>query len=174
MEPTVLGCGRRYFGGLEQRLPRVFVLHAVEPLKRLVFGRSELPQIECPPLARQNLMNEHDLDHVDKLDVLVLHIIDAVLESGQLRKFTLGQALLFLGGEPHGDSRSEFGGRRPVGVARLGGIETPRLPPLHGFCKGVVKPGDVMHLPTMAPSHSACWTLMIFGFTQKVCSHRPK
>ena len=57
VEPTVLVCGRRNFEGLEQRLPRVFVLHAVEPLKRLVFGWDELPQIECPPLARQNPAN---------------------------------------------------------------------------------------------------------------------
>ena len=39
VEPTVLGYERRYFGGLEQHLPLVFVLHAVEPLERLVFGR---------------------------------------------------------------------------------------------------------------------------------------
>ena len=87
MEPTVLGYERRYFGGLEQHLPRVFVLHAIEPLERLVFGQDELPQIECPPLARQNPANEHDLDHVNKLDVLVLHALDAVDESGQLRRF---------------------------------------------------------------------------------------
>ena len=97
VEPTVLGCGRRYFRGLEQRRPRVFVLHAVEPLERLVFGRDELPQIECPPLAWQNPANEHDLDHVDKLDVLVLHALDAVLESSQLCRFAPGQALLFPG-----------------------------------------------------------------------------
>ena len=95
VEPTVLGCGRRCFEGLEQRLPCVFMCHAVEPLKSLVFGRDKLPQIECPPLARQNLANEHDLDHVDKLDVLVLHALDAVFESGQLCRFSLGQALLF-------------------------------------------------------------------------------
>ena len=81
MEPTVLGYERRYFGGLEQHLPRVFVLHAIEPLERLVFGWNELPQIKCPPLARQNPANEHDLDHVDKLDVLVLNALDAVYES---------------------------------------------------------------------------------------------
>ena len=52
VEPAVLGYERRYFGGLEQRLPRVLVLQAIEPLERLVFGRDELPQIECPPLAR--------------------------------------------------------------------------------------------------------------------------
>ena len=87
MKPTVLGYGRRYLEGLEQRLPRVFVLHAVEPLKRLVFGRDELPQIDCPPLARQNPANEHDLDHVDKLDVLVLHAFDTGDESDQLCRF---------------------------------------------------------------------------------------
>ena len=102
MEPTVLGCGRRYFGGLDQRLPRAFVLHIVEPLKHLVFGRDELPQIECPPLARQNSANEHDLDHIDKLDVIVLHALDAVLESGQLFRFAPGQALLFPRGETMG------------------------------------------------------------------------
>ena len=90
MKSTVLGCGRRYFGGLEQRLPCVFMRHAVEPPKRLVFGRDELPQIKCPPLARKNPANEHDLDHIDKLDVLVLHALDAGLESGQLRRFAPG------------------------------------------------------------------------------------
>ena len=88
VEPTVLGYERRYFGGLEQRLPRVLVLHAVEPMERPEFGRDELPRIECPPLARQNPANEHDLDHVDKLDVLVLHALDAVYESGQLYRFS--------------------------------------------------------------------------------------
>ena len=87
VEPAVLGYERRYLGGLEQRLPCVLMLHAVEPLKRLVFGQDELPQIECPSLARQNPANEHDLDHVDKLDVLVPHALDAVYESGQLCRF---------------------------------------------------------------------------------------
>ena len=87
MEPTVLGYVRRYFGGIEQRLPCVFVLHAVEPLKHPVFDRDERAQIEYPPLARQNPANEHDLDHVDKLDVLVFHALDAVYESGQLCRF---------------------------------------------------------------------------------------
>ena len=87
MEPTVLGYERRYFSGLEQGLPRVLVLHAIEPLERPVFGRDELSQIECPPSARQNPVNKHELDHIDKLDVLVLHALDAVDESGQLCRF---------------------------------------------------------------------------------------
>ena len=82
MEPTVLGYERRYFGGLEQRLPRVLVLHAIEPTQRLVLFWIELPQIECPLLAWENPATEHDLDHIDKIDVLVLHALDAVDESG--------------------------------------------------------------------------------------------
>ena len=52
MEPAVLGYERRYLGVLEQRLPCVLMLHAVEPLERPVFGQDEFPQIECPPLAQ--------------------------------------------------------------------------------------------------------------------------
>ena len=83
MEPTVLGYERRYFGGLEQRLPRVFVLHAVELLKHLVFGQDKVPQIKCPSLAWKDPADKHDLDHVDKLDVLVHHALDTLLERSQ-------------------------------------------------------------------------------------------
>ena len=79
MKFAVLGGGRRYFGGLEQSLPCALVRHAVELLKRLVFGRDELPQVKYPSLAWKNPADKHDLDHVDKLDFLVLHILDAVL-----------------------------------------------------------------------------------------------
>ena len=146
VKSAILGYGRRYFRGLEQRLPGVLVRHAVELLKRLVFGRDELPQIKCPSLARKNPADKDDLDHVDMLDFLVLHILDAVLEPGQLCRFAPGQILLFLGGEPHGGSGSEFGGHRPVGATRLGDVEPPQLPPLHSFRKGSVKLGDVGHL----------------------------
>ena len=56
----------------------------------MVFGRVELPHIECPSLTREDPAEEHDPDHVDKLDFLAYHILDAVLESGQLRWLTLG------------------------------------------------------------------------------------
>ena len=84
VEPAVLGYERRYFSGLEQRLPRVLVLHAIEPLERPVFGWDKLPQIDRPPLAGQDPVNEHDLDHVDELDFITYHISYTVLESGQL------------------------------------------------------------------------------------------
>ena len=152
MKPAVLGCGRRYFGGLEQHLPGTFVRHVVELPECLVFNQDELPQIDRPPLAGQDPANEHDLDHVDKLDVLVLHAFDACLESGQLRGIALVQVVLLPGGEPHGGSGSELGGRCPVGAARLGDVEQPRLPSFYGLCKGAVEPCDVRHFARHGPS----------------------
>ena len=88
-------------------------------------GAGPLPHIKSPSLARENPANEHDLDHIDELDLLVPHTSDAGLESGQLRGFTLGQALLLPRSEPRGDSGSEFGGHHPIGIARLGDVEPP-------------------------------------------------
>ena len=85
-------------------------------------------------------------DHIDKLDFSARHVLDAGLESGQLYRRTPGQALLFPGGEPRGDSGSKFGGRHPVGVAQLGDVEPPRLPPLYGLHIGAFKLGDIRHL----------------------------
>ena len=48
--------------------------------------------------------------------------------------------------ETYQDSGSKLGGRRPVGVARLGDVEPPRLPPLHRLHKGAFEPGDIGHL----------------------------
>ena len=62
-----------------------------------------------PVFDRENPADEHDLDHVDKLDLLVPHTFDAGLESGQLHRFAPGQALLFPRGEPHGNSGSDYG-----------------------------------------------------------------
>ena len=118
----------------------------IELSQRLVLGRVELPQIECPSLTWVDPAEEHDLDHVDELDFLARNVPDTGLESGQLYRGTPGQALLFPGGEPCGDSGSEFGGRHPAGVARLGDVEPPRLPPLYGLHIGAFKPGDIRHL----------------------------
>ena len=116
-ESPVLGKGRRYLGALEHHPPDVLVRRVIELSQRLVLGRVELPQIECPSLTREDPAEEHDLDHVDELDLLAHHVLDAGLESGQLYRGTPGQALLFPGSEPRGDSGSKFGGRHPVGVA---------------------------------------------------------
>ena len=82
----------------------------------------------------------------DNLDFLVRHVLDAGLESGQLYRGTPGQAHLFPGGEPRGDFGSKFGGRHLVGVARLGDVEPPRLPPVYGIHIGALEPGDIRHL----------------------------
>ena len=158
MESAVLRCGRRCFGALEQHLPCALECHAVELSECLVFGRDELPQIKSTSLARKNSVDEHDLDYVDKLDVLVNHTFDTILKPGQLRRLPLGQALLLPGGEPHGNSGSEFGGRRPVGVARLGDVEPPRLPPFHGLHKGAVKLGNIGH-----PAHHGASALYLLA-----------
>ena len=85
-ESAILGKGRRYLGGLEQHLLDVFVRRVEELSQCLVLGRVELPQIECPSLTREDPAEEHDLDHVDKLDFLAYHVFDAVPESGQLHR----------------------------------------------------------------------------------------
>ena len=125
-------------------------------------------------MTREDPAEEHDLDHVDKLDLIVYHIFDTVLESGQLRRYAPVQALLFLGGEQHGDAGSEFGGRRPVGIAWLGDVEPPDCHPFTVSTKEPTSQVTLGILPTMAPPHSACWPLTIFGLTLKICSHRPK
>ena len=72
--------------------------------------------------------------------------LDACLESGQLSFFTPRQARLLPGGEPRSGSGSKLGGCDPFGVARLGYVKPPRLPPLHSLHVGAFKLGDVAHL----------------------------
>ena len=87
-ESAVLGKGRRYLSALEQHPPDILVRRVEELSQRLVLGRVELPQIECPSLTREDPAEEHDLYHVDKLDFLAHHVFDAGLESGQLYRGT--------------------------------------------------------------------------------------
>ena len=85
-----------------------------EPVQSLVLRRIELPQVELPLLAREDPTDEHNLDYVHKLELLVHHVLNTCLESGQLFRTTPGHALLFPGGAPHGDARSELGGPLPM------------------------------------------------------------
>ena len=48
----------------------------------MVLGRVELPQVKSPSLTREDLAEEHDLDYVDKFNLLVHQVLDAGLESG--------------------------------------------------------------------------------------------
>ena len=90
-----------------------------EPVQSSVLRRIELSQVELPLLAREYPADEHNLDYVDKLELLVHHVLNTCLESGQLFRTTPGQALLFPGGEPHGDARSELGGATHSGLRGL-------------------------------------------------------
>ena len=70
--------------GLEKHLSDTFVRDAEELLQGLVLGRIELPQMASPALARKDPAKKHHLDHIDELDVLVHHALDARLQRRYL------------------------------------------------------------------------------------------
>ena len=72
--------------------------------------RVELPQVEGPSLTREDQADEHNLDYVDKLELLVHQGLDACVESGQLSFFTPRQAYLLAGGELRGGPDRNSGG----------------------------------------------------------------
>ena len=61
-----------------------------EPAQSSVLRRIEFPQVELPLLAREYLADEHNLDYVHKLELLVHHVLNTCLESGQLSRTTAG------------------------------------------------------------------------------------
>ena len=83
-ESVIFGSGCGSLGTLEQHLPDIFVRSVEEPAQSLVLRRIELPHVEAPSLARGDPTDEHDLDHIDKLELLVHQLLDAGLESSQL------------------------------------------------------------------------------------------
>ena len=80
-ESAIFGSGCGSLGALEQHLPDIFVRSVEEPTQGLVLRRIELPHTEAPSLARENPADEHDLDYVDKLELLVHHVLNTCLES---------------------------------------------------------------------------------------------
>ena len=83
-ESAIFGSGCGSLGALEQHLPGVFIRSVEEPAQGLVLCRIKLPQIEVLLLAGENPADEHDLDHVDKLELLVHQGLETGLESDQL------------------------------------------------------------------------------------------
>ena len=81
-ESAIFGSGCGSLGAFEQHLPDIFVRSVEEPAQGLVLRRIELPHIEALSLARENLADEHNLDYVDKLELLVHYLLNAGLESG--------------------------------------------------------------------------------------------
>ena len=70
-ESAILSNRRGDLGTLEQHPPGIFMSHVEEPVQSSVLRRVELPQVELPLLAQEDPAVEHDLDHVDKLKLLV-------------------------------------------------------------------------------------------------------
>ena len=83
-ESVILGSGCRSLGALEKHLPGIFVHRVEEPAQSSVLHRVELPQIEGPLLTREDPADEHNLDYVDKPELLVHQGLDACLKSGHL------------------------------------------------------------------------------------------
>ena len=83
-ESVIFGSGCGCLDALKQHLPGIFVRSVVELAQGLVLCRIKLPQFEGPLLAREDPTYEHDLDYVDKLEILVHQLLDAGLKSGQL------------------------------------------------------------------------------------------
>ena len=83
-ESVILSNGGRDRGTLEQHPPGIFMSRVEEPVQSSVLRRIELPQGELPLLAREYPADEHNLDYVDELELLVHHVLNTCLESGQL------------------------------------------------------------------------------------------
>ena len=81
-ESAILSSGCGSLGALEKHLPGIFVHRVEEPAQSLVPRRVELPQVESPLLAREDQVDEPNLDYVDKFELLVHQGLDACLESG--------------------------------------------------------------------------------------------
>ena len=139
-ELAIFGSRCGGLGALEKHLPGIFVRRVEEPAQSSVLRRVELPQIEVPFLTRKDPVDEHDLDYVDKLELLVHQGLDACLQSSHLFFAAPRQARLFLGREPRWGSGPELGGCDPLSLARLGDVKPPRLPPLQGLHKGALEP----------------------------------
>ena len=85
-ESAILGSRCGGLGALEKHLPGIFIRHVEEPAQSSVSRRVELPQVEIPLLTREDPADEHELDYVDKLELLACHIPDTLLESVQLHR----------------------------------------------------------------------------------------
>ena len=83
-ESAILGSGCGSLGALEKHLLGIFVRSVKEPAQGSVLCRIKLPQVEGPSLTREDQADEHNLDYVDKPELLVHQGLDACLQSGHL------------------------------------------------------------------------------------------
>ena len=87
-ESAILGSGCGSLGALEKHLPGIFIRRVEQPAQSSVLRRVELPQVESPLLTWEDQADEHNLDYVDKFELLVHQGLGACLESGQLSLLT--------------------------------------------------------------------------------------
>ena len=111
-ESEILGSGCGGLGILEKHPPGIFVRRVEEPAQSSVPRRVELPQVESPLLTREDPADEHNLDYVDKLELLVHQGLDACLQSSHFFFAAPRQARLFRGREPRRGSETQ--GVRPI------------------------------------------------------------
>ena len=70
-ESAIFGSGCGGLDTFKQHPPDIFIRSVEEPAQCLVLRGIELPHTEAPSLARENPADKHDLDYVDKLELLV-------------------------------------------------------------------------------------------------------
>ena len=70
-ESAILDSGCGSLGALEKHLLGIFIRRVEEPAQSLVPRRVELPQGESPLLTWEDQADEHNLDYVDKFELLV-------------------------------------------------------------------------------------------------------
>ena len=75
-ESAILSNGGRDRGALEQHPLGIFMSHVEEPVQSSVLRRIEFPQCELPLLAWEYPADEHNLDYVDKLELLIHHVLN--------------------------------------------------------------------------------------------------
>ena len=92
-ESVILGSGCGSLGALEKHPPGIFVRRVEEPAQSLMLRQIELPQIEGPLLTREDQADEHNLDYIDKLELLVHQDLDAAVQSPLLCCPTTGPSL---------------------------------------------------------------------------------
>ena len=75
-ESAILSNGGRDRGSLEQHPLGIFMSRVEEPIQSSVLRQIKLPQGKLPLLAREYPANEHNLDYVDKLELLIHHVLN--------------------------------------------------------------------------------------------------
>ena len=117
------GCGG--LGALEKHLPGIFVHRVEEPAQSSVPCRVEFPRVESPLLTREDPADEHNLDYVDKFELLVCQGLDACLESVSSPFLPQDRPVSFQEVSRVWGSGSKLGGCDPCGIAWLGDIKPP-------------------------------------------------